>query len=166
MRIGKYRVYLKNHDLPALLMMYGWATWYYFSAGRLGHRETNMAFIQPMYFIMLALGVIYLLKAVTIERPDGSEGAADTMSLTVRFRRWYEANGRLSGFLALLVIYLFVMEKIGFFVSTASYLATATIWLGNRNKWQIFLVPVLATAAVYFIFTNFFYVKLPSGILF
>lgn len=168
MKIGRYKIYLKNHDLIALLIMYGWSTWYFFSSNKLGQHEQTMAFIAPMYYIMLALLVLYLLKTLVIEKVDGIETAEQTVAPTVknRIQAFWVKYKRTFGFIILLSLYLFGMPRLGFILSTILYLALTTAWLGNRSKIQILLISVISSFVVFFLFEKFFMVHLPSGILF
>lgn len=168
MRIGKYKIYLKNHDLIALLIMYGWSTWYFFSSNKLGQHEQTMAFIAPMYYVMLGLLVLYLCKTLVVEKVEKAETAEREAGPSVK-ERAQQAWGkykRMLGFVLLLSLYLISMPRLGFVISTVLYLALTTVWLGNRNKVQIVLVSVVSALAVYFLFEKFFMVHLPSGVLF
>lgn len=168
MKIGNYRVYLKNHDLIALLIIYGWSTWYFLSSDQLGQHEQTMAFIAPMYYVLLALGVLYLFKTLKIEKIE--EGSAvpaeEQVPVWDRARTWLLKNRRMIGFVVFLALYLFIMPKLGFIISTILYLAGTTIWLGNRNKLQIAVVSLAATLITYFLFEKFFLVKLPHGLFY
>ena len=163
MKIWKYRVSLKNHDLPALLIMYGWATWYFFSSNRLGQHEQTMAFIAPMYYIMLGLLVLYLAKTLSIEKLD--EASASPKLPAGLLAGWWHSHRRMAGFIALLVLYLLTMPRLGFLLSTILYLALTTVWLGNRSKLQIACVPIGSALVLYFLFEKVFMIRLPSGLL-
>lgn len=165
MKIWKYKVSLKNHDLPALLIMYGWATWYFFSSNGLGQHEQTMAFIAPMYYIMLGLLVLYLVKTLSIEKLDKGADAASPKPSAGLLAEWWRSHRRMAGFIALLVLYLLTMPRLGFILSTILYLALTTVWLGNRNRLQIVCVPVCSALVLYFLFEKVFMIRLPSGLL-
>lgn len=168
MKIGKYRIYLKNHDLIALLIIYGWSTWYFLSSDKLGQHEQTMAFIAPMYYVLLVLGVLYLIKTLKIEKTEGEPEAAAEKPVSVldQGKTWLLENRRMIGFVVLLALYLFIMPKLGFMISTILYLVVTTIWLGNRNKLQIAAVSLAATLIIYFLFEKFFLVRLPHGLFY
>lgn len=168
MKIGKYRIYLKNHDLIALLIIYGWSTWYFFSSNKLGQHKQTMAFIAPMYYVLLVLGVLYLFKTLKIEKIEGEPEVPAEKKIPVwdQGRSWLLENRRMIGFVVLLALYLFIMPKLGFIISTILYLSITTIWLGNRNKLQIVVVSLAATLITYFLFEKFFLVRLPHGLFY
>lgn len=168
MKIGKYRIYLKNHDSIALLIIYGWSTWYFLSSNKLGQHEQTMAFITPMYYVLLALGVLYLSKTLKIEknRDESVTSGEERTPVWPCMRTWLLKNQRMIGFVVILVLYLFAMPKLGFIISTILYLAAATVWLGNRNKLQIAAVSLTATLVIFFLFEKVFLVKLPHGLFY
>lgn len=68
--------------------------------------------------------------------------------------------------LATIAIYVFCMEKIGFFVSTAVFLPCEMLLFGQRKVWPIILSTVVVLAFLYFLFVVQLNVYMPNGLLF
>jgi putative tricarboxylic transport membrane protein len=68
-----------------------------------------------------------------------------------------------------LAAYIFLMEKIGFLVSTLIYLISQMALLErekqNRNYLKYFIISIASSLAIYFLFTTVFNMVLPRGIL-
>ena len=57
------------------------------------------------------------------------------------------------------------MDKLGYVVSTVLFGIYSLIYLGNRNKLAIIVIPLAAAVVLYLMFSNILFVQLPSGIL-
>lgn len=68
--------------------------------------------------------------------------------------------------LATIVIYVFCMERIGFFVSTAVFLPCEMLLFGQRKVLPIVLSTVVVLAFLYFVFVVQLNVYMPNGLLF
>ena len=68
-------------------------------------------------------------------------------------------------FIAMTILYLIIMQYIGYYVSTVLFLSLGMIYLGYRN-WKV-VVPVSAGWILfsYFMFYRLLFVPLPRGIL-
>lgn len=169
MKLGKFRISLKNHDAPILLLIYGWGTFYYFQTGKMRQAAMMLALIQPIYLIMVGLGIVYLARTVKIERVDGGgEQPADPAAAAEASGApgWWSRNSRIVGFTGILALYLLVMNRIGFTVATTLYLGGTMRFLGMKKWLPLCVISVASALAVYLIFGKFFYVKLPEGLLF
>lgn len=66
--------------------------------------------------------------------------------------------------------YIILMEKIGFIISTLTYLISQMVLLEkekkNRNYLKYLIVGIGSSVAIYFLFTTVFNMVLPRGILF
>lgn len=73
--------------------------------------------------------------------------------------------------LALIAVYVFCLEPVGFFLSTAVYLVVQMLVLADnahRRKKDLVLYVLLSlalSAGIYLLFTRVFYLMLPSGLL-
>ncbi len=63
------------------------------------------------------------------------------------------------------VLYVLLLQPVGFLICTAALFLAIPLVLGNRNVKVLIPVAVLATVIFYLIFKKCFYVNLPSGIL-
>ena len=63
-----------------------------------------------------------------------------------------------------LFLYMFLMQYLGYILSTLFFTAAAMLMLGNRNKLQLFVVPTLTTAFIFAVFTHAMYISMPKGV--
>ncbi|MBR5508444.1 MAG: tripartite tricarboxylate transporter TctB family protein [Lachnospiraceae bacterium] len=63
----------------------------------------------------------------------------------------------------LITVYLFMMTKIGYVVSTIAFMIISLLYLRLKNKVLMVILSVVTTALIYFVFTNFLVVILPRG---
>ena len=63
----------------------------------------------------------------------------------------------------MIVVYLFLMNKIGYIASTVVFMLASLIYLKLKNKVLMVILTVALTVVVYFVFTNFLTVILPRG---
>ena len=112
----------------------------------------------PQLILGLILG-LSILKIVTvlIENEDGTVEKKD-------------ASQYLKGLctIALVGLYCFCYEVLGFIVDTSLYLFLQIFILtpkGKRKIWKIIVVDLIATITVYLIFREGFSVQLPEGVL-
>lgn len=68
--------------------------------------------------------------------------------------------------LATIAIYVFCMEKIGFFVSTAIFLPCEMLLFGQRKVLAIVLSTAIVLVFLYFVFVVQLNVYMPNGLLF
>lgn len=67
----------------------------------------------------------------------------------------------------LLAAYVLAINPIGFPIATFAYVLAQTYILSNFNKKKLFqaaLIALIGTVSIYYIFTSYFHVLLPSGI--
>ncbi|WP_339251615.1 tripartite tricarboxylate transporter TctB family protein [Sporosarcina sp. FSL W8-0480] len=68
----------------------------------------------------------------------------------------------------LMAVYVAVMPFVGFLITTAVYMFIQMMILSDKpeRRWLLFaVVSVVASATIYYVFRNVFYVMLPSGLL-
>ena len=63
------------------------------------------------------------------------------------------------------LLYILLIDKLGYVVSTVLFGIYSLIYLGNRNKLAIIIIPLAAAVVLYLMFSNILFVQLPSGIL-
>lgn len=71
--------------------------------------------------------------------------------------------GSMLGGVLILLLYIFLMKYLGYIISTLLFTLFAMILLGNRNKFQLFSVPLLITAFIFLVFTHGMFIPLPKG---
>ena len=79
-----------------------------------------------------------------------------------KFNRWIFAL--LVGVGSIFSVILF--QYIGYYLSSAIFIFVVMIAMGERNKLQLILVPVIWCLFTYFVFYKMLYIKLPFGSLF
>lgn len=63
----------------------------------------------------------------------------------------------------LFAAYIFLLDKIGYIISTLLFVVVSLLFLKVRNIPLLILLPVGLTFSMYFLFTKFLMVTLPSG---
>ncbi len=63
----------------------------------------------------------------------------------------------------MIVVYLFLMGKIGYIASTVLFMVASLLYLKLKNKIVLAVLSVVLTIILYFVFTNFLTVILPRG---
>ena len=63
----------------------------------------------------------------------------------------------------LIALYLFLMGKIGYIVSTVLFMIVSLLYLKLKNKIVLVVLSVVMTIILYFVFTNYLMVILPRG---
>jgi putative tricarboxylic transport membrane protein len=64
------------------------------------------------------------------------------------------------------IIYVMLIPKVGFFVSSFLFVMLLKYYLGSRKLWELVLIPTGLLSIVYLIFVKLLLIKLPPGILF
>lgn len=64
-----------------------------------------------------------------------------------------------------ILVYIILIEKLGFIVSTIAFGIYSLTYMKNKNKIVILVLPIVVTIVLYYVFSNFLFVTLPSGIL-
>ncbi len=70
---------------------------------------------------------------------------------------------RVAGMFALPLIYVFMLPRTGFYVTTPLFLAAYLFYLGERRPAALIGVPLVIFALIVFVFARLFYVALPLG---
>lgn len=117
---------------------------------------------QARIYPMVVLGGSYLMLLIifiswAIAKKKGK--IAQTESMEVK-RVIY-----IAGYCVSILAYIFLIEKVGFIVSTIVFGIFSLIYMKNKNKIVIVILPVALTFILYYVFANFLFVTLPSGIL-
>ena len=64
------------------------------------------------------------------------------------------------------IVSVILFQWIGYYLSSALFIVTVMIAMGEKNKLQLILTPVLWCAFTYFVFNKFLFISLPVGSLF
>ncbi len=66
---------------------------------------------------------------------------------------------------AVMLVYLLLIEKIGYIPMTIAFGIFSLIYLKCKNRIVIIVLPIVTTFLMYLIFTHFLFVTLPPGLL-
>ena len=61
---------------------------------------------------------------------------------------------------------VFLFNYIGYYISSAVFIFVVMVAMGEKNKLQLILVPIIWCLFTYFVFYKLLYIKLPFGSLF
>lgn len=124
----------------------------------------NAAFLPQVVFgLLIFIGVMLILmgwKEVSANRATALEGEA----LEQKARETLRSMGSL----AMLFVYIFCFNRLGFVISSILYTTAMMMYMTKKEdrKPIIFIVvSVVLTLVVYFCFRRFLYIYLPNGIL-
>ena len=79
-----------------------------------------------------------------------------------KFNRWVFAL--MVGLGSIVSVVLF--QWIGYYLSSAIFILTVMIAMGEKNKLQLILIPIIWCIFTYFVFNKFLFISLPVGSLF
>ncbi|MGX7594386.1 tripartite tricarboxylate transporter TctB family protein [Planococcus plakortidis] len=145
-------IYLRSNDFPAL----------------------NEVHLDAGSFPKLIAGLLILLSLMLIIKQglalmkskstgDERQGAGE------RARGFYKEYRLVILTLLVFFIYIFLMQFIGFVVSTIAFIIFTGLLVGSRAKKDIIVITIVSVAVTlgtYFFFENFLNVRFPSGIFF
>lgn len=104
-------------------------------------------------FVMVA---IILVQTFTKKQPAQSTESGDpplSKKTTIRIIIYCVA----------ILVYILLMDKLGYIISTIVFAVYSLIFMHNKNKIVIVVLPVIFALLMYFIFLKFLYVTLPTG---
>ena len=64
------------------------------------------------------------------------------------------------------IVSVMLFQWIGYYLSSAIFIVTVMIAMGEKNKLQLILTPILWCVFTYFVFNKFLFISLPVGSLF
>lgn len=64
------------------------------------------------------------------------------------------------------IVSVMLFRWIGYYLSSAIFIVTVMIAMGEKNKLQLILTPILWCVFTYFVFNKFLFISLPVGSLF
>ena len=64
------------------------------------------------------------------------------------------------------IVSVMLFQWIGYYLSSAIFIVTVMVAMGEKNKLQLILTPIVWCAFTYFVFNKLLYIRLPVGTLF
>ena len=124
----------------------------------------NAAFLPRIVFGLLIVVSLLLIitgfRQITANRVTAPEGEA--------LEKAAKETLRSLGALAMLFVYIFCFNRLGFVISSMIYMVGLMLYMTKRESRKPILFVVIAVAMtliVYFCFKQFLYIYLPNGIL-
>ena len=104
-------------------------------------------------FVMIAIILAQSLfpKKVTEGPPSGDPPLSKNTAI------------RIVIYCAAIFIYIMLMDKIGYIISTILFGVYSLIFMKNKNKVVLIALPVIFALLMYFVFLKFLFVTLPTG---
>lgn len=123
---------------------------------------TPIARVYPQFvlagsYIMIAI-VLYQSARPSSKGPAAQSGSGDP-PLTRPFVI------RIVIYCISILVYLLCIGLLGYIFSTIAFCVFSLLFLKNKNKLVVVLVPVLMALVMYYIFYKLLYVRLPTGTL-
>ncbi|MDR1180287.1 MAG: tripartite tricarboxylate transporter TctB family protein [Spirochaetales bacterium] len=115
------------------------------------------AFVIAGSYIMIAIVVFQSLR---IPRKETSGAPASEPPLHKK------AVIRILVYCAAIFLYIMLIEPVGYILATILFAVFSLLFMRNKNKIVLIALPVIFALAMYFIFAQFLYVRLPWGELF
>jgi putative tricarboxylic transport membrane protein len=72
---------------------------------------------------------------------------------------------RISIYCAAILAYIILIDVAGYIASTVVFGLFSLIFLGNKNKSVLIILPAAFAVLMYFVFDKFLYVQLPAGLI-
>ncbi|MFD1037275.1 tripartite tricarboxylate transporter TctB family protein [Virgibacillus byunsanensis] len=118
------------------------------------------SFFPRLWSIILGiLSILYFFEAGKRIDPDSHKGLKQTL----------RENKKVFIMLAAVLVYIFLLDYLGYIISTFSLLTFAIYILDIKkeiSKLKIYMISLVVTLGTYFVFTNILNVFLPSGIFY
>lgn len=131
----------------------------------------NEAFFNAGSFPRMIAAVLILLSILLIlsklNELRKMEPAEDKVSNKKRLAAFYKEYKLVILTTAVFFVYIFLLQFIGFVVSTILFIIGTAILIGYRKRKEVMTisaVAVILTLTIYFFFENVLYVRFPSGI--
>ncbi|WP_404335454.1 tripartite tricarboxylate transporter TctB family protein [Planococcus rifietoensis] len=144
-------IYLQSNDFPALNEVH-------LDAGSFPKLIAGLLILLSLMLI-IKQGLVLMKSKSTGERQGAGESARD----------FYNEYKLVILTLLVFFIYIFLMQFIGFVVSTIVFIIFTGLLVGSRAKKDIMVITIVSVAitlGTYFFFENFLNVRFPSGIFF
>ncbi|MBW2307808.1 MAG: tripartite tricarboxylate transporter TctB family protein [Deltaproteobacteria bacterium] len=168
MKLGPYRIRIKLRALVIPFLCMGYGLYQYLNVRQLPDSEINLVLVEPVFVLMVIFTFWILVKDMEIRRENGEKkGRADGSFLgsTNRLLPRSPAARKSWAFIGLSILYLGLIQPVGFIVCNPAFLVAGMLLLGVR-KWPVLtILPAAATAAIYLLFRMWMQVPIPAGFL-
>jgi hypothetical protein len=160
LKIGSYRVGVKSPGGIAIAVL----VWVYMLSYLYGSRHLLDDEALSLVRILFVLLIPFTIAAVKEDLSLVKLGSEADVPQKKKAASMNPATQKVIVFAALMVGYLVGIQFLGFIISTLLFPAGMMYYLGSRNVKVLVFVPIVLTAAMYFMFNMWLFVTLPVGI--
>jgi len=158
LRIGKYHISLrKPGSLIFPLLVLSFCTAYLMQSSKIFSNLT-MILVRITFYAIVVFTFLVLKEEIQItsEKKTDSQEAPNNFFADKRKRIWFFIIG--------MGAYIVLLDKLGFILSTLFFTSIMMNILGIKDKKILILLPVCLVTIIYFMFSKWLMVPLPSGI--
>ena len=156
---------LKNKDfisglLLVILTLFAWFSTKNFDKSSISAYGNPATVPRVIIIILFAFAVMIMIDGLKKKNEDNKTKSKDPVPLIQKLPE-------LLTFI-LLTLYVALLRKVGFVITTAVYLFFQIFVLSNFNikkSWQYALIAVIVSPILYYLFRVYFNVFLPAGVL-
>ena len=158
MRIGKYRISCKPSSLifPLIVLLFCVS---FLIQSRDIFFDLSMVLVRFTFIAIVAIFLLVLKEEIKISTGEKADAPKTSYKLIISDR-----NKRIWFFIIGMCIYLFIINKIGFTISTILFTSIIMLMLGIKDKRMIVILPIGLVIFLYLIFSKWLQIPLPSGI--
>ncbi|GHU08253.1 hypothetical protein FACS1894158_17390 [Betaproteobacteria bacterium] len=124
----------------------------------------NITPIAQIYPIFVLAGSYFMLVVVLIQsviktKKQTAESDGEEPPLTGR------NIVRISVYSVAILAYIILIDLLGYIASTVVFGLFSLIFMGNKNKRVLIVLPAVFAVLMYYVFDKFLYVQLPAGLI-
>ena len=155
-------VYQKLINIVFLLALMSYSVYYLLDTMRLRQWDERMVVVFLFVFFVLFAGINIIMIIIDIYKSKtGKESAAELVKALTFTQVLFD---RRVLFLICTVVYLLVINILGFFVASFFYFLALSWLLGTKKIYTLIGVPIVMLGAAYGFFVLFLGIRLPTGI--
>ena len=148
--------YLKKIAIPSFMML--WCVYFIHDAGPMSKKGNT--FVWAVFILLCVVFAVELFNEFRRTRAEGASGSNTS--------EHEDHSGLIRSFVVFIatLLYIILMRRIGFAVSTFVYLAAMFLFLKAKNKFVVLIASAVITGIMWAAFYQLLGVPLPKGILF
>lgn len=156
-----------KYEFVVLLLIFSYATYYYLEVYALSARTINLLMIGPVYFT-LTLSTFFLIVSKVRKARSEIESVVSS-DPSQQAPKDSEKNGNSAVvrnslvFGITTILYVLLLDKVGFVVSSFLYVMSLIYFLGNRSFWLTIFLPAVVVGFLYLTMVVFLKFPLPEG---
>ena len=122
--------------------------------------------IARIYPLCVIIGSYIMIAIIFWQSIRGAKkSAAQAAKQVAEAPMGKKAVARIVIYCAAILVYILMIEVVGYIVSTIAFALFSLLFQQNRNKIVIIVLPFVLALVMYYIFSQFLYVTLPLGSL-